>query len=76
MDQFCIGNLIDQSFIVEAPNEKWAADTPYVWTAEGWLYLAVILDQFSWRRPGFILMIRSQSDSIAKTNQGHRRKHH
>ena len=32
-------NLLDQNFSAEAPNEKWAADI-YIWTAQGWLYLA------------------------------------
>ena len=34
-------NLLDQNFSAEAPNEKWAADISYIWTAQGWLYLAV-----------------------------------
>ena len=37
-------NLLDQNFSAEAPNEKWAADISYIWTAQGWLYLAVMLD--------------------------------
>jgi putative transposase len=37
-------NLIGQDFSAERPRQKWAADISYVWTAEGWLYLAVILD--------------------------------
>ncbi len=35
-------NLLDQNFSAEAPNEKWAADISYIWTAQGWLYLAVV----------------------------------
>jgi putative transposase len=34
-------NLIDQDFSAERPNQKWNADISYVWTAEGWLYLAL-----------------------------------
>ena len=37
-------NLLDQNFSAEAPNEKWAADISYIWTAQGWLYLAAMLD--------------------------------
>ncbi len=37
-------NLLGREFEVEAPNTKWVSDTTYVWTAEGWLYVAVILD--------------------------------
>lgn len=40
-------NLLKRDFSAERPNTKWVADTPYIWTAEGWLYLAVVLDLFS-----------------------------
>ena len=33
-------NLLDQDFSAERPNEKWGADISYIWTREGWLYLA------------------------------------
>ena len=36
----------------EAPNQKWLADFTYIWTAEGWLYVAVVLDLFSRRVVG------------------------
>ncbi len=45
-------NLIEQDFSAEGPNQKWAADLSYVWTGEGWLYLAVILDLFARRVVG------------------------
>jgi len=40
-------NLLKQNFTASAPNEKWASDITYIWTDEGWLYLAVILDLYS-----------------------------
>jgi len=40
-------NLLERNFSAEQPNTKWVADTTYIWTAEGWLYLAVVLDLFS-----------------------------
>lgn len=40
-------NLLNREFRADAPNAKWVSDTTYVWTAEGWLYVAVILDLFS-----------------------------
>jgi transposase InsO family protein len=40
-------NLLAQDFTATAPNQKWAGDITYLWTDEGWLYLAVILDLFS-----------------------------
>jgi len=42
-------NLLDQVFSADAPNQKWAGDISYIWTNEGWLYLAVILDLYSRR---------------------------
>jgi putative transposase len=40
-------NLLARDFSADQPNTKWVADTTYIWTAEGWLYLAVVLDLFS-----------------------------
>ena len=42
-------NILDRDFRTEAPNQKWLADFSYIWTAEGWLYVAVVLDLFSRR---------------------------
>ena len=39
-------NLLNQNFEANAPNEKWVSDIIYVPTREGWLYLAVVMDQF------------------------------
>lgn len=36
-------SLLDQDFSADGPNKKWADDISYIWTSEGWLYLAVIL---------------------------------
>src|SRR5438309_6696629 len=40
-------NLLQQDFHADQPNQKWTSDTTYIWTQEGWLYLAVVLDLFS-----------------------------
>ena len=40
-------NLLNREFSAPAPNTKWGSSTTFVWTAEGWLYVAVILDLFS-----------------------------
>lgn len=40
-------NLLEQNFSAEAPNQKWVSDITYIWTEEGWLYLAVVMDLFS-----------------------------
>ena len=55
-------NLLDQNFSAEAPNEKWAADISYIWTAQGWLYLAVMLDLYSRRVIGWAGGARMTSD--------------
>ena len=39
-------NLLDQNFNAQRPNQVWASDITYIWTREGWMYLAVILDLF------------------------------
>ncbi len=40
-------NLLQRDFSADQPNTKWVADTTYIWTTEGWLFLAVVLDLFS-----------------------------
>ncbi len=40
-------NRLNQDFAASAPNRKWVADVTYIATAEGWLYLAVVLDLYS-----------------------------
>jgi putative transposase len=40
-------DLLKQDFSAVAPNQKWTSDITYVWTNEGWLYLAVVLDLYS-----------------------------
>lgn len=46
-------NILDRQFTASAPNEKWAADFTFIWTAEGWLYVAVVLDLYSRRVVGW-----------------------
>jgi transposase InsO family protein len=40
-------NSLDRQFDVVAPNQVWTTDITYIWTLEGWLYLAVVIDLFS-----------------------------
>lgn len=40
-------DLIEQDFRATAPNQKWTTDISYVWTDEGWLYLAIVMDLYS-----------------------------
>jgi len=46
-------NLLDRRFEAAAPNQRWVADFTYIWTDEGWLYFAVVLDLFSRRIVGW-----------------------
>jgi len=48
-------NLLGRNFSFKAPNQAWVGDITYLWTAEGWLYLAVLLDLFSRRVVGWSL---------------------
>jgi putative transposase len=53
------GNVLDRQFTADAPNRKWVADFTYIWTAEGWLYVAAVIDLFSRRVVGW-----SMSDTM------------
>lgn len=55
-------NLLDRDFSATAPNQKWAGDITYIWTSEGWLYLAVILDLYSRRVIGWAVSNRMKRD--------------
>lgn len=55
-------NLLNRDFRAELPNQKWAGDISYVWTREGWLYLAVILDLHSRRVIGWAVSNRMKRD--------------
>ena len=46
-------NLLERRFEASAPNRRWIADFTYVWTAEGWLYVAAVIDLFSRRVVGW-----------------------
>ena len=48
-------NTLHRQFTVTHPNRVWAGDLTYVWTTEGWLYLAVILDLYSRRVIGWAM---------------------
>lgn len=55
-------NLLCQDFAAAAPDRKWGVDISYIWTAEGWLYLAIVLDLFSRRIVGWATSDRLKQD--------------
>lgn len=55
-------NRLNQNFIAERPNQKWAGDISYIWTREGWSYLSVVLDLHSRRVIGWATSNRLKLD--------------
>ena len=51
-------NLLEQDFSAETTNERWAYDITYIWTGQGWLYLAVVMDLYSRRIIGWSMSRR------------------
>lgn len=48
-------NVLKRNFVVDEPNIAWVSDITYIWTLEGWLYLAAVLDLFSRRIVGLAM---------------------
>ena len=59
-------NLLNQNFNPIAPNEVWAGDVTYLKTAEGWMYLAIVMDLFSRRIVGWHIDKRMTTDLVCK----------
>lgn len=57
-------NLVKQEFVAQKPNYLWTSDITYVWTREGWLYLAIILDVFSRFIVGWSLSSRLTTELV------------
>lgn len=57
-------NLLARNFRPEGPNRVWTADITYVWTGEGWLYLAVVLDLFNREIVGFSIKPRMTAELV------------
>lgn len=55
-------NLLKQDFTASGSNQKWAGDISYIWTGEGWVYLAVIIDLYSRRVIGWAVSNRMKRD--------------
>ena len=57
-------NTMGRDFFATAPNQKWVGDITYIWTQEGWLYLAVVIDLFSRKVVGWSLQERMTSELV------------
>ena len=57
-------NLLDRQFAPEAPNQVWTGDITYIATAEGWLYLAVVMDLFNREVIGWSVKPRMTTDLV------------
>lgn len=57
-------NLLDREFEAKHPNAVWTSDISFVWTREGWMYLAVVLDLFSRRIVGWALDKRMKKQLV------------
>lgn len=57
-------NLLNQNFTVNRPGEAWVGDITYIWTKEGWLYLASIMDLYSRRLLGWAMDRRMTKELV------------
>lgn len=57
-------NVLERRFEASAPNRKWVADFTYIWTAEGWLYVAAVIDLFSRRVVGWSMSAAMTSELV------------
>lgn len=55
-------NLLNQQFRVDRPNQAWSSDITYVWTAEGWLYVAGVKDLYSREIVGYAIADRMTTE--------------
>lgn len=57
-------NVLDREFKTAEPDQVWVADMTYIWTGEGWLYLAVIIDLFSRRVVGWSMADHMRTELV------------
>ena len=58
-------NVLDRTFQAPSANRKWVADFTYIWTAEGWLYVAAVVDLFSRRVVGWSMSATMTAQMVA-----------
>lgn len=57
-------NLLERDFSPAQPDQVYAADVTYIWTQEGWLYLAVVIDLFSRKVVGWSMSSRMKAELV------------
>ncbi len=57
-------NVLDQQFDAKRPNESWVSDITYIWTNEGWLYLAGVKDLYTKELVGYAINKRMTADLV------------
>ena len=58
-------NVLNRQFTAASPNQKWVADFTYIWTLEGWLYVAAVIDLFSRRVVGWTMKAEMTATLVA-----------
>lgn len=67
-------NLVCRNFVSNRPNKVWVSDITYIWTQEGWVYLAVILDIFSRMIVGWSISARLTDELVVESLHQAQRK--
>jgi putative transposase len=62
--QLVFSNSLNRQFEADQPNRVYASDVTYIWTQEGWLYLAVVLDLYSRKVVGWSMSSRMQAQLV------------
>jgi putative transposase len=57
-------NELEQNFDVQQPNQAWVQDITYIWTSEGWLYLAIVIDLYSRKVVGWSMGSRMKAQLV------------
>lgn len=57
-------NTLDRAFAVDEPNTAWVGDITYIWTYQGWSYLATVIDLYSRRVVGWALDTHMQTELV------------
>ena len=62
-------NVLNHNFVVSQPDVSYCSDITYIWTTEGWLYLAVVIDLYSRKIVGWSLKSRMTKDLVINALQ-------